>query len=105
MLKSLHITIKSVRQAFDCIQGAIPLFLQRHLHFNPMPFDKGSVVEFWAALGVSESWQQRLADVNPWWHQDKLQVSVDFVNDGAALDEIHDLIVYMLKLKDYTESR
>lgn len=62
VLKSLHITIKSVRQAFDCIQGAIPLFLQRHLHFNPTcPSTKGRWLnsgQLWVYPRVGNSaWQ------------------------------------------------
>jgi len=56
-------------------------------------------------MGVKPDWANKLAEVNPVWHEDTLWVSVDIVQDPTAIRKVANCILYVFKFKAYTESR
>ena len=105
MLKDLHIVIESCRQAYDLLEEYMPAFLIKHMERVDTPYSKAEVAHWWRCLGAGADWIDSLVDVNPFFLQGKLRVSM--MADGKVLlaSTVANCLFYVFKLKTFSETR
>ena len=105
IVEDLHITIESLRNCFNHICGHVRQFLDRCLAFDTGPYDQQAVANFWQALGVEAGWVDIVSVINPCWREGNLYVSAQLQDDPEAFDKVYNLVLYMLKWQQFSESR
>jgi hypothetical protein len=106
LVRDLHITIESLRNAFLMLHSHLGAFLQEaNIGFDHEPYDRDQVYEFWVALGVGGDVVDIFVDLNPWFSEGRLWVSGQWEGHPQLEERLAKVIVYLLKLKRFTESR
>ena len=105
LLKDLYVVIESCRSGYDMMEAVMPQFLAKHMETRTTPFDPNIVADFWAVLGVSESWMDMVVWINPFWFDGKLSVSATIKGQAVTPYMVSDVLLYLMKLHKFTETR
>jgi hypothetical protein len=80
-------------------------FLDRCLVFDSEPYDQAAAASFWQALGVDAGWVDIVSVINPFWKEGSLHVNAELQDDPEAFEKVYNLVLYMLKWQQFSESR
>ena len=106
VVRDLHICIESLRNSFLMLHSHLRPFLREaNIGFDHEPYNRDHVYEFWVALGVGGDVVETFVDVNPWFSGGRLWVSGEWEGNEELEENLSRMILYLLKLKRFTESR
>lgn len=106
VVRDLHITIESLRNSFLILHSHLGSFLQAaNIGFDHKPYNRDQVYEFWVSLGVGGDVVETFVDLNPWFSGGRLWVSGRWEGHSQLEEHLSRVILYLLHLKRFTESR
>jgi hypothetical protein len=106
VVRDLHIVIESLRNSFFVLHSHLGSFLQEaNIGFDHEPYNRDQVSEFWVSLGVGADVVETFADLNPWFSGGRLWVSGEWEGNKQLEEHLSRVILYLLRLKRFTESR
>ena len=103
--KKLWVTIASLRNSFDLIQGFIHPFVVTNLSLQPRVADYHMLYSFWVDLGVEVETAESLAELGLLWVNGQLVVDRAMVETPGLVARIEHCIKAVLKLKQFSDSR
>jgi hypothetical protein len=104
-IRDLHIAIESLRNSVYTLTSHLPAFLREALAFDPEPYDRDEVYEFWTALGVGVDMVHAFVDLNPVYSGGRLWVAASWESRSDLQEELTRIWIYLLRLRRFTESR
>lgn len=104
-IRDLHIAIESLRNSVYTLTSHMPAFLREAVAFDPEPYDRDEVYEFWTAVGVGADTVHALVELNPWYAGGRLWVAACWETREDLQEVLTGIWIYLLRLRKFTESR
>ena len=103
---AVHIMIKALNNCKTALYSKILTMLMQCMHFAPAP--SGTIDEikvFWSMLGVEGDMLAMLIRLDLRWRNGVLWVSSAFENDQEIFQRVADIVLYLYRFLDFSETR
>lgn len=105
VMRSCWIVMESLRNSFDLLVLAMPVWLSSVLAFEDFSGTPGILDAFWRMLGLEESWVSLLVFLQLRWEHGRLKVAHRFEGDECAPELIFTCLLRLWRFRSWTSSR
>ena len=105
IVRKLHVTIESLRNAFDLLHGFLKPFVEAKLAFEGSPENPQEVYDHWVNLGVVPDIAETLAELNLHWDGSKLLVGEQHRGRHDLVQKVSACMLGVFQFRTFTTSR
>ena len=105
IVRKLHVTIESLRNAFDLLHGFLKPFVEAKLAFEGSSENPQEVYNHWVNLGVAPDLAETLAELNLHWDGSRLLVGEQHRGQPELLQKVSACMLGVFQFRPFTTSR
>ena len=103
--KHLYLVVEAVRNGYDILMAQLPAFVASNVAFVDGANDPDEVYQFWIGLDLAPDYVEALVDLDLCWTDDRLCVSSRHRHRPDLAECIISLLVDVLRVRKFTDSR